>query len=109
MTVQELHERLDKSMKDIKPQFPEGWNDDIFFKQSQIVYKMMLQKQKKEVTFEDIDDAFKAGAQWQKEYSKLTWVDMKLIWNITDELPDMKEEDFYKEVLRRFLEEKTKI
>ena len=32
----------------------------------------------------------------------LTWKDMKLIWNITDEMDNMPEEEFYKEVLKRF-------
>ena len=37
---------------------------------------------------------------------ELTWEDMKLIWNITDELDNMPEEEFYKEVLKRFKERK---
>ena len=32
----------------------------------------------------------------------LTWEDIKLIWNITDEMDNMPEEEFYKEVLKRF-------
>ena len=36
----------------------------------------------------------------------LTWEDMKLIWNITDELDNMPEEEFYKEVLKRFKAQK---
>lgn len=35
---------------------------------------------------------------------ELTWKDIKLIWNITDELENMPEEEFYKEVLKRFKE-----
>ena len=36
----------------------------------------------------------------------LTWKDMKLIWNITDEMDNMPEEEFYKEVLKRFKAQK---
>lgn len=32
----------------------------------------------------------------------LTWKDIKLIWNITDEMDNMPEEEFYQEVLDRF-------
>ena len=35
---------------------------------------------------------------------ELTWKDMKLIWNITDEMDNMPEEEFYQEVLKRFKE-----
>jgi hypothetical protein len=38
----------------------------------------------------------------------LTWEDIKLIWNITDEMDNMPEEEFYKEVLKRFKEKKRK-
>ena len=38
----------------------------------------------------------------------LTWRDMKLIWNITDEMDDMPEEEFYQEVLNRFNKMKEK-
>jgi hypothetical protein len=36
----------------------------------------------------------------------LTWKDIKLIWNITDEMDNMPEEEFYKEVLKRFKTQK---
>jgi hypothetical protein len=36
----------------------------------------------------------------------LTWEDIKLIWNITDEMDNMPEEEFYKEVLKRFKAQK---
>jgi len=36
----------------------------------------------------------------------LTWKDMKLIWNIGDEIPYMPEEDFFKELLKRFKAQK---
>ena len=36
----------------------------------------------------------------------LTWEDIKLIWNITDEMDNMPEEEFYKEVLNRFKAQK---
>ena len=36
----------------------------------------------------------------------LTWEDVKLIWNITDEMDNMPEEEFYKEVLKRFKAQK---
>jgi len=32
----------------------------------------------------------------------LTWEDIKLIWTIGDEIPYMPEEDFFKELLKRF-------
>jgi hypothetical protein len=32
----------------------------------------------------------------------LTWEDVKLIWTIGDEIPYMPEEDFFKELLKRF-------
>ena len=34
--------------------------------------------------------------------STITEEDCKLIWNISDELPCMREEDFFKEMLRRY-------
>jgi len=52
-------------------------------------------------TWKDVQDAFKAGSEW-KEDLELTWKDMKLIWNITDEMNNMPEEEFYQEVLKRF-------
>ena len=36
----------------------------------------------------------------------LTWEDIKLIWNIGDEIPYMPEEDFFKELLNRFKAQK---
>jgi hypothetical protein len=39
---------------------------------------------------------------------ELTWEDMKLIWNITDGMDNMPEEEFYQEVLKRFKERKEK-
>ena len=36
----------------------------------------------------------------------LTWEDIKLIWNITDEMDNMQEEEFYREVLKRFKAQK---
>ena len=36
----------------------------------------------------------------------LTWEDVKLIWNIGDEIPYMPEEDFFKELLKRFKAQK---
>ena len=36
----------------------------------------------------------------------LTWEDIKLIWNITDEMDNIPEEEFYKEVLKRFKAQK---
>lgn len=41
-----------------------------------------------------------------KTSNSLTWKDIKLIWNITDEMDNMPEEEFYKEVLKRFKEQK---
>ena len=50
----------------------------------------------------EIQEAFVAGAQW----NSLTSEDMKLIYKISDEIPYTTEEDFYKEMLKRFNEEK---
>ena len=36
----------------------------------------------------------------------LTWEDIKLIWTIGDEIPYMPEEDFFKELLKRFKAQK---
>jgi len=36
----------------------------------------------------------------------LTWEDVKLIWTIGDEIPYMPEEDFFKELLKRFKAQK---
>jgi len=36
----------------------------------------------------------------------LTWEDIKLIWTIGDEIPYMPEEDFFKEILKRFKAQK---
>ena len=36
----------------------------------------------------------------------LTWENIKLIWNITDEMDNMPEEEFYKEVLKQFKSQK---
>ena len=38
--------------------------------------------------------------------STITEEDCKLIWNISDELPCMREEDFFKELLRRYKAQK---
>ena len=38
----------------------------------------------------------------------LTWEDVKLIWNITDEMDNMPEKEFYQEVLKRFKNLKEK-
>ena len=45
---------------------------------------------------------FAEGYHQAEKDLELSWEDMKLIWNITDELENMPEEEFYKEVLRRF-------
>lgn len=39
--------------------------------------------------------------------STLTEEDVKLIWTIVDEIPCMAEEDFYKELLKRYEEKKN--
>jgi hypothetical protein len=46
---------------------------------------------------------FKLGIQTS---NPLTWKDIKLIWNITDEMDNMPEEMFYTEVLKRFKAQK---
>lgn len=46
--------------------------------------------------------AYGEGYEQAEKDLALTWKDMKLIWNITDELDDMPEEEFYQEVLNRF-------
>ena len=40
--------------------------------------------------------------------STITEEDCKLIWNIGDEIPNMPEEEFFKELLRRYKERKEK-
>lgn len=70
-------------------------------------------------TWEDVQNAFKAGAEW-KENPELTWQDMVDILNITDvianddsmeeRLKNMSEEEYCQEVLKRFNKEsKNKI
>ena len=46
--------------------------------------------------------------QAEKDFA-LTEEDMKLIWNIGDEIPYMPEEDFFKELLKRFKAQKGKM
>lgn len=67
-------------------------------------------------TWEDVQDAFKAGADW-KENPELTWKDIADILNITDvianddsmeeHLKKMSEEEYCKEVLKRYKESKN--
>ena len=62
-------------------------------------------------TWKDVQDAFKAGAEW-KENHELTWEDISGILNITDvianddsmeeRLKNMSEEEYCQEVLKRF-------
>ena len=76
MTTKELNEKFDELMKDHKFTVPESWNDDITFKQSQIIYRAMLEKEKESLTFKDIDDAYLEGGMFArrlstKKYEKL--------------------------------------
>lgn len=47
-------------------------------------------------------EGFIEGYQQAEKDLELTWKDVKLIWNITDEMDNMPEEEFYQEVLKRF-------
>jgi len=50
--------------------------------------------------------AFIDGYEQAEKNLALTWKDIKLIWNITDEMDNMPEEEFYQEVLNRFNKER---
>ena len=52
-------------------------------------------------------DAFEYGYLKAEKDLELTWEDVKLIWNITDEMDNMPEEEFYQEVLKRFKAQKV--
>ena len=52
---------------------------------------------------------FIEGYRQAEKELELTWKDIKLIWNIAYEIDNMSEEEFYKEVLKRFKERKEKI
>ena len=76
MTQKELSEAFDKFMKGHQPKLPKEWEEDISFKQSQILYTGMLQKRKETLTFEDIDAAYLEGGIMarkliSKKYEKL--------------------------------------
>lgn len=51
---------------------------------------------------------FLEGYNQAEKDLELTWEDIKLIWNITDEMDNMTEEEFYKEVLKRFKDYKER-
>jgi len=53
-------------------------------------------------------EAFLLGYHQAEKDLALTWKDIKLIWNITDEMDNMPEEEFYQEVLNRFNKMKEK-
>lgn len=59
-------------------------------------------------TWEDVQDAFKAGSEWKEELT-LTWRDMELIYHLSDEIPAMAHDDFFKELLRRYNEKKKEL
>ena len=46
------------------------------------------------------------GYEQAEKDLQLTWEDMKYISSLYDQIPYMEEEDFYKEMLRRFQEYK---
>lgn len=76
MTSKELSEKFDELYENMNVRIPEELQDDISFKQFQLVYTMMLKKQKETPTFEDIDDAYLNGGYWarrllSKKYEKL--------------------------------------
>ena len=56
--------------------------------------------------FNGFVEGYVKGYHQAEKDLELGWEDMKLIWNITDELDNMPEEEFYKEVLKRFKERK---
>jgi len=47
-------------------------------------------------------EGFIEGYHQAEKDLALTWKDIKLIWNITDEMDNMPEEEFYQEVLNQF-------
>ena len=59
-------------------------------------------------TWDDVQDAFKAGSEW-KENLELTWEDLATIKKLFDDFvkqnyTPMSDEQFYKEVLKRYKE-----
>lgn len=56
----------------------------------------------------DMMSSYEEGYHQAEKDLELTWKDMKLIWNITDEMDNMPEEKFYQEVLKRFNKERKK-
>jgi len=58
---------------------------------------------------EEKREGFIVGYHQAERDLELTWKDIKLIWNIAYEIDNMSEEEFYKEVLKRFKERKEKI
>ena len=68
-------------------------------------------------TWDDVQDAFKAGSEW-KEDLELTWKDIEKITDIWDDLHEDEAvysktgcdtPEFYQEVLKQFKESKNKI
>jgi hypothetical protein len=57
---------------------------------------------------EAVYKAYIRGYHQAEKDLALTWEDVKLIWNITDEMDNMPEEEFYQEVLKRFNTQKGK-
>ena len=62
-------------------------------------------------TWNDVQDAFKAGSEW-KEGLELTWEDLATIEKLGDDFikqnhTPMSDEEFYKEVLKRFNEQRN--
>lgn len=59
-------------------------------------------------TWKDVQDAFKAGSEWKEDLT-LTWRDMELIYHLSDEVPTMEHDVFFKEMLRRYKERKKEL
>ena len=76
-----LREELDKAVKIYKPDGDFGWGT---------LYNIATH-------------FFELGLNAS---NPLTWEDVKLIWTIGDEIPYMPEEDFFKELLKRFKAQK---
>lgn len=61
-----------------------------------------------EITTWDMECAFKAGAEWQKQQDELTWEDIRNIYILIDRIDRKKYPPitvgFYEEILRQFNE-----
>ena len=53
--------------------------------------------------------AYVEGYHQAEKDLELSWEDMKLIYDISDELPYMVEEDFFKKVLKKFNKKRNRV